>query len=392
MFRERTIVPDPQHTKNNDLITGVIMPSLSLQSTLSETSATTAHIEPVPRPVGTGAARGGNARSHKPSVVPGLMLACSVGAVAWGLGNIWPIIGGPVFGIVLGLLIRNLLGVGVVFRQGLAFCARQVLQLSIIALGFGLSIQQVARTGLESIWVTLISVSAAFLTAWLLGRMLGISGKLKMLIGVGTAICGGSAIAAVTPVIRPEEHETAYAISTIFLFNIVAVLVFPLLGHWLNLSDTGFGLWAGTAINDTSSVVAAAYSYSQAAGDYATVVKLTRATLIIPICLVLAVLVAWKEKQQGSTGLNLVRIFPWFILWFLVASLVRSAGLIPETMLPWLQTAAHALIIVSLTAIGLSSDMRRMAVAGIRPVLLGLGVWVAVAGSSLAVQALTGGW
>lgn len=236
------------------------------------------------------------------------------------------------------------------------------------------------------------SIAAAFATAWLLGRWLGIAPKLKLLIGVGTAICGGSAIAAVTPVIKPEEHETAFAISTIFLFNIVALLVFPALGHWMNMTDAGFGLWAGTAINDTSSVVAAAFSYSAAAGEYATIVKLTRATLIIPICLVLALWVAWKEKKQGANDFSLARIFPWFIVWFLVASAIRSVGLIPDAIQPYLQTAAHGLIIVSLTAIGLSSDMRRMATTGIRPIVLGLGVWVAVASSSLGVQALTGGW
>lgn len=326
-----------------------------------------------------------------PSLLPGLLLASGIGGIAWGLGTYWPLVGGPVFGIVLGLLIRNTLGVGLVFRRGLVFCSRQVLQWSIIALGFGLSIQQVARTGLDSIWVTLVSIAAAFATAWLLGRWLGIAPKLKLLIGVGTAICGGSAIAAVTPVIKPEEHETAFAISTIFLFNIVAVLVFPALGHWMNMTDAGFGLWAGTAINDTSSVVAAAFSYSAAAGEYATIVKLTRATLIIPICLVLALWVAWKEKKQGANDFSLARIFPWFIVWFLVASAIRSVGLIPDAIQPYLQTAAHGLIIVSLTAIGLSSDMRRMATTGIRPIVLGLGVWVAVASSSLGVQALTGG-
>jgi uncharacterized membrane protein YadS len=158
------------------------------------------------------------------------------------------------------------------------------------------------------------------------------------------------------------------------------------------MSDAGFGLWAGTAINDTSSVVAAGYSYSTAAGDAATIVKLTRATLIIPVCLVLAFIVAWREKKQGTQGFSLARIFPWFILWFLVASALRTSGLIPESLNSSLHLLAEFLIVVALTAIGLSSDLRRMAHAGIRPVLLGLGVWLSVAGSSLMVQHLTGAW
>ena len=218
---------------------------------------------------------------------------------------------------------------------------------------------------------------------------------LMVLIGVGTAICGGSAIAAVTPIIRPDDHDTAFAISTIFLFNVVAVLIFPLLGHWMNLSDLGFGLWAGTAINDTSSVVAAGYSYSTTAGDYATIVKLTRATLIIPICLVLALVVGIREKRRhqeaGSVGsFSLARIFPWFILWFLVASAVRTAGLVPAAIQPLLHTLAEFLIIVALTAIGLSANLRKMVSSGPRPILLGLGVWIAVAVSSLLVQRMIG--
>jgi uncharacterized integral membrane protein (TIGR00698 family) len=229
----------------------------------------------------------------------------------------------------------------------------------------------------------------------LLGRWLGVDDKLKILIGVGTAICGGSAIAAVTPIIRPEDHDTAFAISTIFLFNIVAVLLFPLLGHMMHLSDLGFGLWAGTAINDTSSVVAAGYSYSKTAGDFATIVKLTRATLIIPVCLVLAFVVAAREKRKAATSgtasnFSLARIFPWFILWFLVASGIRTAGVIPLAVQPSIHFIAEFLIIVALTAIGLSANLRRMAASGIKPILLGLGVWMAVAVSSLLVQRVIG--
>lgn len=322
--------------------------------------------------------------------VPGLLLAIVIALLAWWLGRLLPLIGGPVTGILLGIAVRNTVPPDERFTPGITFAGKQVLQWSIIALGFGLSLTQVAKTGLESLSVTLVTLTVAFLSAWALGRWLGVHDKLKILIGVGTAICGGSAIAAVTPIIRPDEHDTAFAISTIFLFNVVAVLLFPLLGHLLHLSDLGFGLWAGTAINDTSSVVAAGYSYSHAAGDYATIVKLTRATLIIPICLILALAVAAREKKKGTTDFSLRRIFPWFILWFLVASALRTAGLIPATIQSVLHTAAEFLIIVALTAIGLSANLRKMIASGPRPILLGLGVWAAVSVSSLAVQLLIG--
>ncbi len=326
----------------------------------------------------------------KASVWPGLLLSTVIAFAALGLGDLLPLIGGPVFGIVLGVLVRNTRAPGRLFQPGIRFAGKQVLQWSIVALGLGLSLQQVAHTGLSSLAVTLVTMSAAFAAAYALGRLLGIPAKLKTLIGIGTAICGGSAIAAVTPIIKSDEHETAFAISTIFLFNLVAVLLFPALGHLMHMSAQGFGLWAGTAINDTSSVVAAAFSYSKAAGDYATIVKLTRATLIIPICLLLALYEAWRHKQHGTGDFHLGRIFPWFILWFLVASGIRTAGLIPAHLLPTIHNVAAFMIIVALTGIGLSSDLRRMASTGIRPILLGLGVWVAVSLSSLGVQFLIG--
>lgn len=327
-----------------------------------------------------------------PSIIPGLLLATTIALCAMVIGRWLPLIGAPVAGILLGMAVCNIGNVSAVFRPGLQFASKKVLQWSIIGLGFGLSLQQVARTGMDSLLVTTVTIAAAFASALLLGKWLRIPSRLKTLIGVGTAICGGSAIAAVTPIIKPEEHETAFAISTIFIFNIVAVLLFPAMGHWLGMSDIGFGTWAGTAINDTSSVVAAGYSYSSAAGDYATIVKLTRATLIIPICLGLIALQVWHNKKVGAAKLDLRRIFPWFILWFVVASAVRSTGLIPEVMDAPLRLAAEFLIVVALTAIGLSSHLSLMLKAGIRPVLLGLGVWASVVFSSLGVQYLMGAW
>jgi uncharacterized integral membrane protein (TIGR00698 family) len=322
--------------------------------------------------------------------LPGLLFTLLIAAAAFALGRRFTLVGGPVIGIVLGIVIANAINLPTRLRPGIQFASKQVLQWSIIALGFGLSLDQVAKTGLQSLSVTLVTMSVAFVAAWGLGRWLRVHDDLKILIGVGTAICGGSAIAAVTPILRPDEHDTAFAISTIFLFNLVAVLLFPLLGHLLHLSDFGFGMWAGTAINDTSSVVAAGYSYSRAAGDFATIVKLTRATLIIPVCIVLAIAVAVREKRRGGSDFKLSRIFPWFILWFLVASAVRSAGFVPVALQAPLHVAAEFLIVVALTAVGLSANLRRMASTGVRPILLGLGVWAAVAVSSLAVQLAMG--
>lgn len=328
---------------------------------------------------------------------PGLLLSVSIAVLAFFLGRLAPVVGGPVFGIVLGITLRQLWRPGATFATGIRLGEKRILQWSIIALGFGLSLDQVFRVGLESLSILLVTMVAAFLSGWLLARWLGVHEKLKILISVGTAICGGSAIAAVTPIIRPDEHDTAFAISTIFLFNVVAVLIFPALGHLMGMSDAGFGLWAGTAINDTSSVVAAGYSYSEAAGDHATMVKLTRTTMIIPITLILALWMGLRDRRQhaaegGVAMPSLISVFPVFILWFLVASALRTAGLVPLVLQPLLQSLAQFMIIVALTSIGLSSDLRRMLASGPRPILLGLGVWIAVAVSSLLVQSLTGRW
>lgn len=328
--------------------------------------------------------------SHWPHRLPGLALAAAIGLIALLLGRLAPLIGGPVIAIVLGMILSTRGITRPMHRPGLAFASRQVLQASIIALGFGLSLGQLAKVGSESLPIMLATLGVAFATAWLLGRWLGVPDKLKVLVGVGTAICGGSAIAAVTPIIQPEDHDVALAMSTIFLFNIVAVLAFPVLGHWMQLSDPDFGLWAGTAINDTAAVVAASYSYSDAAGEYATVVKLTRATMIIPICLILAIIVAAKARrstgQTNANATNLAATFPWFILWFVVAAGLRSAGLVPDVLLPIIKVAAEFFILIALSAIGLSANLRRIVKTGAKPVLLGLGVWFSVAASSLLMQ------
>lgn len=327
-----------------------------------------------------------------PSIVPGLVLAVALALCATLIGRWLPMLGAPVSGILLGMLIRNTRGVGTVYHPGLRFGSSKVLQWSIIMLGFGLSLQQIARTGASSLLGIAVTIIVAFASVWLLSKWMRTPSRLTVMIGAGTAICGGTAIAAITPIIKAEEHETAYAISTIFIFNVIAVLTFPWLGHWLGMSDVAFGLWAGTAINDTSSTVAAAYTYSHAAGDYATIVKLTRATLIIPLCLGLIAVQIWRNKKEGSAKLDLARIFPWFILWFLAAAALRTGGLVPEVLDAPLRIVAQFLIVVALTSIGLSSDLRRMAHTGIKPVLMGMGAWLCVVLASLLVLSLMGYW
>lgn len=319
----------------------------------------------------------------------GLLLVALVVAPAMVFGSWVPVVGGAVAALLLGLALG---AAGIVRPQhqpGIKFAQGPILRASVVMLGFGLSLSEVAKTGLASLPVTLITLAIAFVSAWGLSRLLRLSGALPILIGVGTAICGGSAIAATAPVIGARDHEIALSMTTIFLFNVVGVLLFPPLGHLLGLSDQGFGVWAGTAINDTSSVVAAGYLYSQAAGDLATVVKLTRASLIVPITLVLAMWMA-RRNRGTSTNTSIRNTFPWFILGFVAAAAVGSTGLLPPMVLHGLHVVAQLFIVAALAGIGLSANVKQMIATGPRPILLGLGTWFAVAAGSLIAQQAIG--
>lgn len=323
----------------------------------------------------------------------GILFTFIIALIANWLGKLFPIIGGAVFGIFIGITINNLIGKPKFVESGVTFTSKKVLQWAIIVLGGGLSLTQVWKTGLSSFSVMLFTLCAAFITAYGVGKLMGISSNLKTLIGVGTAICGGSAIAAISPIIEADDMDIAYAISTIFLFNVIAVLIFPPIGHLLGLSDKAFGLWAGTAINDTSSVVAAGYAYSNAAGAYATIVKLTRTTMIIPISLIFSFIMAYKKKKtaidNSKVNYSFKKIFPWFILWFLIASLLNTIGVFPANSIRYINLLGKFMIVMALTAIGLKSDFKKMLNTGVKPMILGVMVWFMVSIVALLIQYIT---
>jgi uncharacterized integral membrane protein (TIGR00698 family) len=330
--------------------------------------------------------------------VPGLVVALVVAAVATAAGTEVPVVGGPVFGIVIGVLVAAVLHPGERWRPGFGFAAKPVLQTSIVVLGATLSLRQVASVGSSSLPVMLGTLAVALGGAWLVGRLLGIERDTTMLIGVGTAICGASAIAATQSVLKARESTVAYAIGTIFVFNIVAVLAYPPLGHLLGLDAHAFGLWAGTAINDTSSVVAAGYAYGGDAGPYSVVVKLTRSLMIIPVVMAVAF---WVSRRRGGAavqgdsaspaqGLPWRRLVPPFLIGFVAASALTTVGVVPTSWHPALTAVGTFLITTALAGIGLSlrvADLRR---AGVRPLLLGACLWALVGVSSLGLQALSG--
>lgn len=341
---------------------------------------------------------------------PGLLITVAIAVAATWLGRLVPIVGGPVFGILAGALVaetgrrvaRRLrvdvgTRVGAALAPGITVAAKSVLQISIVVLGTGLSLARVLSVGGQSLPIMLGTLAVALLGAVVLGRALKVGSDTRMLVGVGTGICGASAIAAVTAVVDAAEADVAYAIGTIFTFNIAAVLLFPLLGHALGLSQHAFGLWSGTAINDTSSVVAASYSYGSAAGAYGVVVKLTRSLMIVPICLILQLRsrragrpVAGGGTAAGADARPWWRALPIFIVGFLAASAADTVGLIPTGWHPALSQLGTFLITVALVGIGASMRPADMRKAGPRPLLLGGCLWVLVGASSLGLQALLG--
>ena len=319
----------------------------------------------------------------------GVLSVIAIAVPAWILGQHISLIGGPVFGILFGLILSGIRKPAEI-KKGVGICSKKVLQGSIILIGFGLNMQSVLAVGKQSIVVMICTITVSLLVAVLIGKALKVPSNTRTLIGVGTSICGGSAIAATAPIIDADEGEVAHAI--IFLFNIIAALIFPTIGRLLGLSDTGFGMFAGTAVNDTSSVVAAGFAFSDAAGEYATIVKLTRTLMIIPITLFLALRRTSKARKSGGEGegYSLVRIFPWFVLGFLAASVINTIGILPDEATAFLNTAGKFGIVMAMAAIGLNTDIKGLIANGIKPILLGLCCWVCVALTSLGVQLVMG--
>ncbi|MFL0194265.1 YeiH family protein [Clostridium sp. WILCCON 0269] len=317
--------------------------------------------------------------------LPGIILALIIAIPAWLIGNAFPIVGSPVLGILFGMILAFWKR-PIYFNEGITFTAKKLLQYSIILIGFGMNLFNVFKVGKQTIVLMIFTLSAAFITAYLIGKLLKINEKTTTLIAVGSSICGGSAIAATAPVINASEQEVAHSISTIFLFNAIAAFLFPLLGHLLGMSNQCFGLWSGTAVNDTSSVVAAGYSYSNAAGNLAVIVKLTRTLAIVPITLALAVYTSKKEAKSENGSYSVSKIFPWFVLAFAAASVINTFISLPVVITKFLLQSGKFVIVMAMVSVGLNTNIVQLVKSGMRPILLGFTCWVILALTSLGVQ------
>src|SRR5690625_4599246 len=334
------------------------------------------------------------------SYLPGILLALLIAFFAQSIESVVSIsfIGDSVIALFIGILLNPLLKSKQTFEKGLNFTTKRVLKFSIVLLGASLSIGTILNVGSMSISIMFFTLLTSFGGGYFIGKWLGLDWKLSSLINAGTGICGGSAIAAVSPVINAKNKDIAYAISVTFIFDMVMIIVFPLMGRFMGLSDMAYGLWTGTAVNDTSSVVAAGYAFSEAAGDFATMVKLTRTLSIIPIAIIFSLIqVHLTKKITATTGGHstdvmgsLKNVFPWFILGFLAMALLNSVGFIPVTVSALFKDASKFLMIMALGAIGLKTDLNEMKQSGIAPMVHGFLISLLVVIVSLVVQSFLG--
>lgn len=337
----------------------------------------------------------------RPRVV-GMALCAAIAVLATFLGRRFEVVGGPVFAILTGMALALFVKGSrrAPFESGLAYTSKFVLQAAVVLLGFGLNLAQIARVGATSLPIILSTITTSLVVSFVMSRALEVPGKISTLVGVGSSICGGSAIAACAPVIGADDEEVAQAISVIFLFNVIAALVFPTLGGMLGLTNEGFGLFAGTAVNDTSSVTATATAWDGMHPgantlDAATIVKLTRTLAIIPITLGLALWNARRAHREGGEAqgsFDLRRAFPTFVLLFVLASVVTTVFSLPVALTAPIKELSKFLIVMAMAAIGLNTDVVKLVRTGGKPILMGFCCWVAIAAVSLGMQHLLGIW
>lgn len=333
----------------------------------------------------------------------GFSLCLAISIPCWYLGNLFPIVGGPVFGILSGMLITLFLNKKSSLQPGITFTSKKILQYAVVLLGFGLNLSVVLETGRQSLPIILSTISTSLILAFALHKILRVPNKTATLVGVGSSICGGSAIAATAPVIDANDEELAQSISVIFFFNMLAALFFPTLGALLGFSTANgeaFGIFAGTAINDTSSVTAAAstwdslYGLGSATLDKAVTVKLTRTLAIIPITLVLA-FVRTRKCTSTDKRIKLTAIFPMFILYFVLASVITTVAVsfgVPTEVFTPLKSLSKFFIILAMSAVGLNTNIIKLVKTGSKPLMLGFCCWIGITTVTLLLQHVLGIW
>lgn len=299
------------------------------------------------------------------------------------------LLGASIIALFLGTIINSFFH-PVWIKPALKFTSKKILKTAIVLLGASLSVNTIMSVGKMTFFVMLFTFAMCFGAGNLLRKAFGLNWKLGNLISAGTGICGGSAVAAIAPVIDAEDKDIAFAMSSTFLFDMVMVALYPIMGKLLKMSDIAYGIWAGTSVNDTASVVASGYAFSEMAGDFATMVKLTRTIAIIPTVLVFAYIgtrIKRKELKEANNEqkVNIVKIVPWFIGGFLLLAALNSVGWIPTEASVIIKSASKFLMVAALAAIGLGTSITDFRKAGLAPMFYGITIDTLVTLTALIV-------
>ena len=321
----------------------------------------------------------------------GVVICFAVAGVSVLLEELIPggLLGASIIALFMGTIINSFFHPAWI-KPALKFTSKKILKAAIILLGASLSVSTIMSVGKMTFFVMIFTFAMCFGGGYLVRKIFGLNWKLSNLISAGTGICGGSAIAAIAPVIDADDKDIAFAMSSTFLFDMAMIALYPLMGKALGMSDIAYGIWAGTSVNDTASVVASGYAFSEAAGDFATMVKLTRTIAIIPTVLVFAWIgVRMKKKEMQTSGdgkrVNMMKIIPWFIGGFLLLAIVNSIGLIPVVVSGVMKTTSKFLMVTALAAIGLSTSITDFKKAGLKPMFYGITIDTLVTLTALTV-------
>ncbi len=321
----------------------------------------------------------------------GVAICLSVAAVSVLLERLIPgeLLGASIIALFLGTIINSFFHPSWM-KPALKFTSKKILKIAIILLGASLSVKTIMSVGKMTFFVMIFTFAVCFGGGFFIRKLFGLNWKLSNLISAGTGICGGSAVAAIAPVIDADDKDIAFAMSSTFLFDMIMVALYPLMGKALGMSDIAYGIWAGTSVNDTASVVASGYAFSEIAGDFATMVKLTRTIAIIPTVLVFAYIgmrIKRKEMKEtaGGSSVSIVKIIPWFIGGFLLLAILNSVGFIPVALSSGIKACSKFLMVTALAAIGLGTSITDFKKAGLAPMFYGITIDTLVTITALIV-------
>lgn len=336
----------------------------------------------------------------------GILLCLVIAIPSWFLGKIFPVVGGAVTAIIAGMIVTMFWNDKGKAEAGIKWTSKIILQTAVVLLGFGMNLGVIFQTGKQSLPIIICTITTSLIISWIMRKALKVPANTSILVGVGSSICGGSAIAATAPVIDADDDEIAQSIAVIFFFNVIAAIFFPVLGKAIGfdtIHGDAFGIFAGTAINDTSSVTAAAstwdsmWNFGSETLNKAVTVKLTRTLAIIPITLGLSLIMAKKSAKEDvkTTKFSLKRAFPMFILYFVIAAIITTLcihmGVSAEVFQP-IKELSKFMIIMAMAAIGLNSNVIQLVKTGGKPIVVGASCWCGITIVSLIMQHIMKIW